>query len=78
MATAATDRESVRFALSRGALHYLIKPFTAADGMRLRAYAPMPERLTTRGELTQSDVDRAVRALYEVPRERAGGQGPRP
>jgi response regulator of citrate/malate metabolism len=69
MATAATDRESVRTALSRGALHYLIKPFTADElGMRLRAYARYRERLATGGELTQADVDRAVRALHDVPR----------
>jgi response regulator of citrate/malate metabolism len=69
MATAATDRESVRTALSRGALHYLIKPFTADElGMRLSAYARYRERLASGGQLTQADVDRAVRALHDVPR----------
>jgi two-component system CitB family response regulator len=69
MATAATDRESVRTAFSRGALHYLIKPFTAAElGERLRAYARYRERLAVRGQLTQDDVDRAVRVLYDAPR----------
>jgi two-component system CitB family response regulator len=69
MATAATDRESVRTAFSRGALHYLIKPFTAGElGERLRAYARYRERLAAGGQLTQDDVDGAVRVLYDVPR----------
>jgi response regulator of citrate/malate metabolism len=69
MATAATDRESVRTALSRGALHYLIKPFTAAElATRLRAYARYRERLAAGTELSQADVDRAVRALHDLPR----------
>lgn len=67
MATAATDQESVRTAISRGALHYLIKPFTAAElGERLRAYARYRQRLGTGGQLTQADVDHAVRTLHEV------------
>lgn len=69
MATAATDIESVRTAFSRGALHYLIKPFTAHElSQRLQAYARYRERLDTAGELTQADVDRAVHALYAMPR----------
>ncbi|MEV0409071.1 response regulator [Actinoallomurus sp. NPDC050550] len=69
MATAATDPESVRTAFSRGALHYLIKPFTAQElRHRLQAYARYREHLTTTGELTQTDVDRAIRALHAVPR----------
>ena len=68
MATAATDRESVRTAFSRGALHYLIKPFTAGElARRLRAYARYRERLAAGAELTQADVDRAVRTLHDVP-----------
>lgn len=70
IATAATDRESVRTAFGRGALHYLIKPFTAAElAVRLRAYARYRERLTARTELTQADVDGAVRALHPAPRD---------
>ncbi|MCO5998388.1 response regulator [Actinoallomurus rhizosphaericola] len=69
MATAATDAQSVRTAFSRGALHYLIKPFTAEElGQRLRAYARYREHLAAAGELGQADVDRAVRALHTVPR----------
>jgi len=80
MATAATDRESVRAAFSRGALHYLIKPFTAAElGERLRAYARYRERLACGGQLTQADVARALRVLHDVPRgapRAAKGQSP--
>jgi response regulator of citrate/malate metabolism len=69
MATAAADPESVRAAFSRGALNYLIKPFTAAElGERLRAYARYRERLARGGPLTQGDVDRAVRGLHPAPR----------
>ncbi|MCO6011571.1 response regulator [Actinoallomurus purpureus] len=70
MATAATDPDSVRTAFSHGALHYLIKPFTAQElGRRLQAYARYREHLMTAGEqLTQADVDRAVRALHAAPR----------
>ena len=69
MATAATDPESVRTALSRGALHYLIKPFTAAElGERLRAYARYRSRLAAGDRLTQTDVDRALGVLHDVPR----------
>jgi response regulator of citrate/malate metabolism len=69
MATAATDHESVRTAFSLGALHYLIKPFTAAElGERLRAYARYRECLASGGQLRQADVDRALRALHEMPR----------
>ncbi|WP_433172158.1 response regulator [Actinoallomurus sp. CA-150999] len=69
MATAATDPESVRTAFSKGALHYLIKPFTAQElRHRLQAYARYREHLTTAEELTQTDVDRAIRALHAVPR----------
>jgi two-component system CitB family response regulator len=69
MATAATDPHSVRTAFSRGALHYLIKPFTAEDlGQRLRAYARYREHLAAAGELGQAEVDRAVHALHTMPR----------
>jgi response regulator of citrate/malate metabolism len=69
MATAATDPESVRAAFSRGALNYLIKPFTAAElGERLRAYARYRERLAPGARLSQADVDRAVRCLHPPPR----------
>ena len=50
MATAATDADSVRTAFSRGALHYLIKPFTAARaGGTPQAYARYRRRLSAGG-----------------------------
>jgi response regulator of citrate/malate metabolism len=64
-----TEYESVRTALSRGALHYLIKPFTAAElGERLRSYARYRGRLAAGDRLTQADVDRALGTLHNVTR----------
>ena len=62
--TAAADPESVRAALRRGALGYLIKPF-AADGLEtvLRGYARYRRLLETPGTLDQAGLDRARRAL---------------
>lgn len=80
MVTAATDPVSVRTALTNGALNYLIKPFTARQlGERLQAYARYRQRLASGGELTQSDVDQALRALHATPRAEprmAKGQSP--
>ncbi|MER7547305.1 response regulator [Spirillospora sp. NPDC127506] len=65
MATAAADPGIVREALRHGALHYLIKPFTAAAlGARLTAYARYREALSGENELSQAALDGAVRALY--------------
>ncbi|MDL4776407.1 response regulator [Actinomadura xylanilytica] len=65
MATAAADPVSVRTALRHGALHYLIKPFTAgALAARLTAYARYRGALGAGGELSQAALDGAVRALY--------------
>jgi two-component system CitB family response regulator len=80
MATAATDSRSVRTALSRGALHYLIKPFAAQElAARLTAYARYRDQLGGRRELSQEAVDRAVRTLHTAARHRsvaAKGQSP--
>lgn len=80
MATAATDPHSVRTALRQGALHYLVKPFSAeALGARLIAYARYRRALTGEGELHQSSVDAALRALYSPLRSDQGapkGQSP--
>ena len=63
--TAAAEPATVRTALSRGALNYLIKPFTAAQlGARLTAYALYRDLLSRGGELPQSSVDGAVQALH--------------
>jgi response regulator of citrate/malate metabolism len=63
--TAAAEAATVRAALARGALNYLIKPFSAAQlAARLTAYARYREVLARRGELAQSTVDGAVQALH--------------
>jgi len=55
----------VRAALARGALNYLIKPFSQAQlAARLTAYARYRELLARGGELAQSTVDGAVQALH--------------
>ncbi|MEU4825145.1 response regulator [Actinomadura sp. NPDC023710] len=65
MATAAADPGAVREALRHGALHYLIKPFTAAAlNERLTAYARYRDALSGSSELSQAALDGAVRALY--------------
>ena len=65
MATAAADPRAVREAFRHGALHYLIKPFTAAAlNERLTAYARYRDALAGGSELSQEDLDGAVRALY--------------
>ncbi|TYB41808.1 response regulator [Actinomadura chibensis] len=75
MATAAADPDVVRTALRGGALHYLIKPFTAAAlGERLAAYARYRDALSGEAELSQAALDGAVRALYAPLR----GQPPPP
>ncbi|GGQ29810.1 two-component system CitB family response regulator [Actinomadura coerulea] len=65
MATAAADPRAVCEAFRHGALHYLIKPFTAAAlNERLTAYARYRDALSGGSELSQADLDGAVRALY--------------
>ncbi|MQY04087.1 response regulator [Actinomadura macrotermitis] len=65
MATAAADPAVVRAALRHGALHYLVKPFTAAAlGDRLTAYARYRAALDTGGDLAQAALDGALRELY--------------
>ncbi|NUP74468.1 MAG: response regulator [Sinomonas sp.] len=62
--TAAADPESVRMALRRGALGYLIKPFTADDlDSLLRGYARYRRLLRGPSALDQATVERARRAL---------------
>ncbi|WP_433469392.1 response regulator [Spirillospora sp. CA-128828] len=65
MATAAADPAVVREAFRHGALHYLVKPFTAAAlNARLTAYARYREALSGENDLSQVALDGAVRALY--------------
>ncbi|MEA5454684.1 response regulator [Sinomonas sp. JGH33] len=64
MLTAAAEPESFRAALRRGALGYLLKPFSAEDlEAVLRGYARFRRLLANPGTLDQSAVDRARRAL---------------
>lgn len=63
--SAATETATVRRALRRGALGYLVKPFDeAALAGRLRAYARYRRLLDARPALDQDAVDAAVRALH--------------
>lgn len=62
--TAATDVDSVRIALQRGAVHYLIKPFTFATlRERLLSYAAMRAQLAGQRTVDQRHVDRALQTL---------------
>ncbi|MFE3756663.1 response regulator [Nocardia tengchongensis] len=63
MLTAATESETVRAALSAGALGYLVKPFDhAVLAARLAGYARY-RRLLAGPEVTAADVDAALAAL---------------
>jgi len=62
--SAAADAESLRKAVRRGALAYLIKPFTQEMlAERLRGYARYRRLLDTDGVLDQEAVSRALRQL---------------
>jgi response regulator of citrate/malate metabolism len=57
--SAARDMTSVRTAMQRGALHYLIKPFDFDDlRQRLRAYAELQASRAGARETHQQEVDR--------------------
>jgi two-component system CitB family response regulator len=57
--SAARDMVSVRTAMQRGALHYLIKPFDFDDlRLRLTAYAELHESRAAERETHQREVDR--------------------
>jgi two-component system CitB family response regulator len=66
MLTAASDPASVRAAWARGALNYLVKPFTAEQLVdRLTAYARYRGLLAVaRRQLSQEDIDLAMRHLH--------------
>ena len=62
--SAASDAESLRKAFRRGALAYLLKPFTAESlSQQLRSYARYRRLLGQPGALDQGSVERAKRAL---------------
>jgi len=65
MVTADGSVETVRAALSAGALNFLVKPFTADQlGARLRAYGRYRSRLA-QGILAQEQIDAAFAALHD-------------
>jgi two-component system CitB family response regulator len=62
--TAARDVATVREAISGGALHYLIKPFTfAAFAEKLERYATVRRQLQGPGRADQAEVDRLFATL---------------
>jgi two-component system CitB family response regulator len=66
MITAASDATSVRDALGRGVVNYLVKPFSRNDlADRLRAFAKYRETVAGEQAMAQVDIDRAVRVLRE-------------
>ncbi|GII25597.1 response regulator [Planosporangium mesophilum] len=66
MLTAASDAVSVRTAFTRGALNYLVKPFTAEQLTdRLTAYRHYRSQLARDRGLAQDDIDRALRVLHD-------------
>ncbi len=65
MLSAASDPESVRKAMRRGALAYLIKPFSAELlEARLRGYARYRRLLSETGSLGQDRLETAWQALH--------------
>ncbi|MGO2541758.1 MAG: response regulator [Specibacter sp.] len=65
MLSAASDPETIRKALRRGALAYLIKPFSAELlESRLRGYARYRRLLAETGALTQDRLETAWQALH--------------
>ncbi len=72
MLTAASDAVTVRRAYARGALNYLVKPFTAEQlADRLTAYAHYRAVLLRDRTLNQDEVDRAIRLLHDGDRPAA-------
>ena len=75
MLTAAGEAATVQEALRRGAVNYLVKPFSENDlADRLRAYARYRAHLTRERSLDQSQIDRAVRLLHEGDRLDGGAR----
>ena len=57
--TAAKDVETIRSAMQRGSVHYLIKPFTfTVFREKLQSYAEVQARLARVTEANQAEVDR--------------------
>ena len=72
MLTAAGDAATVRRAYARGALNFLVKPFTAEQlADRLAAYRHYRSVLSGDRTLTQDEIDRCWRLLHEGDRPAA-------
>jgi two-component system CitB family response regulator len=66
MLTAAADAATVRTAYARGALNYLVKPFTAEQlAERLAAYRHYRAMVGGDRALTQDEIDRCWRILHD-------------
>lgn len=66
MLTAACDAATIRAAHARGALNFLVKPFTAEQlADRLTAYRHYRSVLTGDRPLAQDEIDRAWRLLHD-------------
>ena len=72
MLTAASDAATVRAAYARGALNYLVKPFTAEQlADRLTAYRHYRALVAADRALTQAEIDRCWRVLHDGDRPAA-------
>jgi two-component system CitB family response regulator len=72
MLTAASDAATVRAAHARGALNFLVKPFTAEQlADRLAAYKHYRAVLSGERTLTQDEIDRGWRLLHDGDRPAA-------
>nr|BFE57613.1 response regulator [Dactylosporangium thailandense] len=72
MLTAASDAATVRAAYARGALNYLVKPFTAEQlADRLTAYRHYRALVAAERTLTQAEIDRCWRVLHDGDRPAA-------
>jgi response regulator of citrate/malate metabolism len=72
MLTAASDAATVRAAYARGALNYLVKPFTAEQLIdRLAAYRHYRALVSVDRSLTQAELDRCWRVLHDGDRPAA-------
>ncbi|GAA2350459.1 response regulator [Dactylosporangium salmoneum] len=72
MLTAACDAATIRAAYARGALNYLVKPFTAEQfADRLTAYRHYRAMVAADRQLTQAEIDRCWRVLHDGDRPAA-------
>jgi response regulator of citrate/malate metabolism len=63
--TASRDVESLRGAMQRGAVHYVVKPFRFAQlAERLAGYRTVRESLTGMRETSQAEIDKVYELLH--------------